>query len=692
MFWGDPAAPIDIHQDNTHKSAVDMLFTSVYDGISPVINGIQVPQEKREEVQQKLTEVATNVGTHLLTAAADKFIAMTQNMRPEFAQGPDQSQPSKSDPSDSSDKSTKLSKSDRSDSSDSFDRLDKSESFFFPDENYGMMLSDDMTNSTGYRQSFIEKEKRAKKLVSAKESMTIAKASRIGSTQTELKNVVSEKGAVFSDIVSEDDSSSNSENDILIESTTDLKLQELKSKSNKVAKNVFHRSPNKPNIDVDVHTQAYTHRESIPINFDRVRNTKNVSKAKPNDTTTFNYFTETKRQVYDKMRRTDVSFNEKFKTMSEVVQYIGKKNIKVIALGNTQNGKSSTIKYVFNIEKIVTGNNMKSDTSKITEYDYVQNGITVTIVDVPGFHDTEGRAHVFYQMILKYIKDCNQSDTTKIDVILWISKIDEVITTYTQEMITKLTRDLGSDFWKKTMIVLTHSNSIVPPDFYETMAVEQLYGADKDNDAAIELLSWKLYTHDKISMWKDTFKSYNSDINVLLVENNKRMNGTLRGKTGTLKDGTPIIETFYASLFTMNMLKAPAMFVFLSGDVTNGTNTDIQKCVSDGDLTESEVDVAYSVSPNNPSRLYPVLDIDTDFDTPPLFNDNESKPHPPISPKKSRRTPFKSTDLCLVLTEHQAALNNVSPQVVDHAVGVDSSTNKKSGFVEWWNKYFCTIF
>ena len=270
----------------------------------------------------------------------------------------------------------------------------------------------------------------------------------------------------------------------------------------------------------------------------------------------------------------DVIFADMFHAARNYNYHLNNKNvIKIMNLGNTHVGKTTTIRYVFNIKNdlIPLKGNTESDTSDVTEYCIEQNGVKLISVDVPGWYDSRRRSHIFYQDILSYIKENGANSDIPIDVILWFAKLDDIIDETAQDIIQKLTNDIGPLFWKQTIIVLTHANSVIPGEYYYVEAMKCLETSKSEiNEKNIELQAWSLYAEAKKQMWKRAFKKYNDDIPVVLVENNCFQNGKLKNKnnTGTLKDGTRIIKEFCESLLkVISVHKQAPTFIFLAGVV-----------------------------------------------------------------------------------------------------------------------------
>jgi hypothetical protein len=374
----------------------------------------------------------------------------------------------------------------------------------------------------------------------------------------------------------------------------------------------------------------------------------------------------------------DVTFDKKLEIISKVAEETGKKEVRILLLGGTQTGKSATANYVLNLNnKIGNGKNTKSDTNDIKSYSIIQNGIKIIIDDIPGFGDTkdnnssdEGdvcRDDVFYNKIVDHIGKCNLNEDTTFDVILWIAKIDDVITRFTRETINNLTNDLGKEIWKNTMIILTHCNSVTPPQMYYDMAYEtiiQLYGdslTPKKKRKNAELMAWKSYTNNKMKMWKKAFKLYNKDITVSLIENNIYVNGVCDYGIGKLRDGTLIIETFYNNLFSLiDMLKSPVIITFLAGKIEYiDTITN--------ELVDSTIHIQQDVIMNASVQM----------------NTDEKISIPVGETIPSDQVAINSIP---VFNEHQVALNSI---VTTIAKLTGKEYNSSTTSPEW---YFCNLF
>lgn len=435
-------------------------------------------------------------------------------------------------------------------------------------------------------------------------------------------------------------------------------------------------------------------------------------------------FKHDKKIILEKMKNKNVSLAEKLDIMSDVAQYMEKTEITILVIGNTQSGKSSTIKNLLNLDESVIeiGNGRKSCTSKINKHTYKRNNITINAYDTPGFYDTDGRSQEFYTDLINHIKKCDQNDDTKIDVVLWIAKVDEVIAEYTKNMIDKLSRDIGTNFWEKTMVILTHINTIVPPECYIKMA-ELKFGVTNDEDynpeleKKIDIYAWKLFIGYKKIDWIEALNKYNPNINIVFVENNKRFNGASKGDhISRLLDGTKIIETFYLKLFKLiEILKTPAMFTFLVGKISRDSislesdyedwnNSFTQKGSEYSDQYElHDIDFYTQKNSVETPSMSPIAHSSQQHHVDLVINDRPRQPQPimPLMmnfPQQAQPIevvlPRKRTKKRNSMTEHQIALTTIAPTITDHVVKEVKKEFKKDfcdAVVEWFEEK-CNIF
>lgn len=251
------------------------------------------------------------------------------------------------------------------------------------------------------------------------------------------------------------------------------------------------------------------------------------------------------------------SFDSKLKMADEYCSLISekKKVIKILAVGDTQQGKTSTVKYLFQIpdSELCIKNNLESDTKEIKEYEIKKGNVTLKYVDCPGFNDSRGENQKIQNKkeITKYFQRNND-----IDLIFWVSKLDRILDSNHKQLINELT-NFSNNIWERSIIILTCANSSSIPDCY--FPINQ---NDTDNtEEEIMLNAWTKYTNDKITLWKDYFSGRIKNIPVCLVENSKRYTKLIEG-VRVLKDGSPFWELLMFEVFnTVQKDKSPLSFI-----------------------------------------------------------------------------------------------------------------------------------
>lgn len=289
---------------------------------------------------------------------------------------------------------------------------------------------------------------------------------------------------------------------------------------------------------------------------------------------------ETNKTYISKLKSDYNNIEDKVKLLKEYTEKLSKskKRIKFMLMGPSQCGKSSFIKQVTGIsdEDLKLKNGMTSDTTKVKEYRINRNGIEIIIVDTPGTYDSRGEdiEEQNSKEIEKYIEK-----NKDIDIILWVTKIDNIFDGSQQKTIKEYSAKFGKKIWKKCIIVLTYANSASIPDgFYDMVS----YNGEIETE--YELKVWKEYTKTKVSVWQNEFKKYSMNVPVCLVENSRRKVKEYNGVC-VLKDGTPYMEEFYIKVFDVIKLdKLPIVFLSLANQRETPA---IQKTVNTTTTTSS---------------------------------------------------------------------------------------------------------
>ena len=143
--------------------------------------------------------------------------------------------------------------------------------------------------------------------------------------------------------------------------------------------------------------------------------------------------------------------------------------MRIVVFEKTQVGKTATIKNIFNLKNIKLGGNLESDTFEIKEYRAVINDIELILVDTPGYFDTKRRDAVNFVKLKQYF---SKND---VHLILWFSKINDVIDSNEQDISMMLKKEFGDTFWKHTLVILTHANSSPPQEYFLELKKELCY-------------------------------------------------------------------------------------------------------------------------------------------------------------------------------------------------------------------------
>lgn len=148
-----------------------------------------------------------------------------------------------------------------------------------------------------------------------------------------------------------------------------------------------------------------------------------------------------------------------------------KKKISIMALGQSQVGKTALVKKIFNLpNKIVKiKGGLDSDTDSVKTYTKVINGIELIYADSPGYFDSRGKDKNDEngKKILDYIQN------NEIDIIFWVAKVGNICSLDQQDLLRQLIVKFGYGILKKMIIVLTHANCDAPIAYYKAYLKEK---------------------------------------------------------------------------------------------------------------------------------------------------------------------------------------------------------------------------
>ncbi|PFX14837.1 GTP-binding protein A [Stylophora pistillata] len=128
----------------------------------------------------------------------------------------------------------------------------------------------------------------------------------------------------------------------------------------------------------------------------------------------------------------------------------------ILLCGKTGVGKSHLTNALIGKRLAKEGEDLDPETYEVKPYNFIMNGVGITVVDTPGLADGSGNEEVYLQRV--------KEEVTGFDAFIFCTEMNtHRIRNEDIKTIQKLAEAFGPELWKHAVVALTFANEVHPP-------------------------------------------------------------------------------------------------------------------------------------------------------------------------------------------------------------------------------------